>query len=60
MQVENEILRVYEQQLLEKENSGVSALLRDDKVRRCQRCCLLCSQQRRRSALLPCRSGRLS
>lgn len=32
-QVENEVLRVYQQQLLEKENSGVSALLRDDKVR---------------------------
>mmetsp|Transcript_15091 Transcript_15091/g.45575 ORF Transcript_15091/g.45575 Transcript_15091/m.45575 type:complete len:755 (-) Transcript_15091:786-3050(-) len=30
-QVENEVLRVYQQQLLEKENSGVSALLRDDK-----------------------------
>lgn len=51
---------MYEQQLLEKENSGVSALLRDDKVRRCERCRLLCRQQRRRSALLPCRSGRLS
>jgi hypothetical protein len=33
VQVQHEVLQVYEQQLLEKENSGVSALLRDDKVR---------------------------
>lgn len=33
-QVETEVLAKYEQQLLEKENSGCAALLRDDKVRR--------------------------
>ncbi len=33
-QVETEVLANYEQQLLEKENSGCAALLRDDKVRR--------------------------
>jgi hypothetical protein len=31
-QVETEVLAHYEQQLLEKENSGCAALLRDDKV----------------------------
>jgi hypothetical protein len=32
VQVETEVLAHYEQQLLEKENSGCAALLRDDKV----------------------------
>ena len=31
-EAENELLRQYQQQLLEKEHSGCAALLRDDKV----------------------------
>lgn len=43
-QVQHEVLQVYEQQLLEKENSGVSALLRDDKKGDLGRMCRLFSR----------------
>jgi hypothetical protein len=50
VQVEEEVLRKYENDLLQKEHSGCAALLRDDKVRRpflqCSKCVNRAGQDR--------------